>query len=91
MADNGLSDEQLDKMLAAQKHERNTTPITSGRTDQQIATEYADRMLKLLNQVTEVLNEARREHGMTISFGYAPPNQFGIQTLASLEVSKKLC
>lgn len=66
-------------------------PIGLGRTDQQIASEYADRMLKLLNQVTEVLNEARREHGMTISFGYAPPNQFGIQTLATLEVSKKLC
>jgi hypothetical protein len=81
----------MDDLEKGKLVESKVTPITAGRTDQQIAGEYADRMLKLLNQVTEVLNEARREHGMTISFGYTPPNQFGIQTLASLEVSKKLC
>lgn len=84
------SEEELQAQAQAQRA-RQITPISAGRTDQQIAAEYSDRMLKLLNQVTEVLNEARREHGMTISFGYAPPNQFGIQTLASLEIMKKLC
>jgi hypothetical protein len=65
--------------------------ITEGRTEAQIAQEYHARMLHLLNQITEVLNEAKQKHGMQISFGYAPPNAFGIQTLASLEIIKKLC
>lgn len=65
--------------------------VKEGRSEAQIAQEYADRMLKLLNEVTVVLNEAKQKHGMQISFSYAPANAFGFQTLASLEITKKLC
>lgn len=67
------------------------TPITAGRTEEQIAKDYQERMLKLLEPVTALVNEARREHGMSIGFSYTPPNGFGIQMLASLEITKKLC
>ena len=65
--------------------------ISAGRTEEQIAKDYQERMLKLLEPVTALVNEARREHGMSIGFSYTPPNGFGIQMLASLEITKKLC
>lgn len=91
MADNGLSDEQLDKMLAAQKHERNITPITVGRTEEQIAKEIREDLQGRLEAVSEIMTRAKREYGFTINFGFSPPDSFGRVSLAVLEITKKLC
>lgn len=82
------TDEDLKKQA---ERARQITPISAGRTEEQIAKDYQERMMKLLEPVTALINEARREHNMNIGFSYTPPNGFGIQMLASLDITKKLC
>jgi hypothetical protein len=65
--------------------------ITLGRTDAKIAEEYRARMLAALGEVLDIINEARRDHAMTIGFQISGPDGFNRQSLALLEVSKKLC
>lgn len=86
--------DQERKMMELAKREeehidRPTMPV-SERSDAQIAEDYRDALLAVLSEVTGILNDARQNHGMIITFGYAPVNQFGRQDLATLEILKKL-
>ena len=67
------------------------TAISSGRTDEQIAKEYRLEVEARLGGLCEIMNLAKREHGLTISFQFTPPDGFGRVHLAMLEISKKLC
>jgi hypothetical protein len=102
--DPALTEEQIDDMkrrtntaswwMVQEKRDARlgkVTPISAGRTEEQIAKEIQAEALKILNQLTELMHRAKQEHGMMISFSYSQPNAFGIQTLASLEIIKKLC
>jgi hypothetical protein len=66
-------------------------PITSGRTDQQIAEELRKDLQARLEAIGEIMTKAKREYGMTVGFQFTPPDSFGRVTLAALEISKKLC
>ena len=63
--------------------------IVPGKSDIDLAQDYRQRLLELLEPVTVVINEARTK-GLIISFGYSPPDAFGRQSLAQLDVTKKL-
>jgi hypothetical protein len=63
--------------------------IVPGKSDIELAQEYRQKLLDLLEPVTVVINEARRK-GLIISFGYSPPDAFGRQSLAQLDINKKL-
>jgi hypothetical protein len=67
------------------------TPITAGRTEAQIAADYRARTLELLEQLVNVITEARKDHSLTISFSISPPDAFGRCSIGMLEISKKLC
>lgn len=66
-------------------------PIGQGRSEAQIAAEYRARTLKMLEEIANLLTEARKEHSMTISFQIGGPDSFGRYALTMLEVTKKLC
>jgi hypothetical protein len=63
--------------------------IVPGKSDLELAQEYRQKLLDLLEPVTVVINEARGK-GLIISFGYSPPDAFGRQSLAQLDINKKL-
>lgn len=65
--------------------------ITEGRTEAQIAADYRERAIAVLDPMIALINEARREHGMIIQFQISQPDGFGRQSLALLEIMKKLC
>jgi len=67
------------------------TPISAGRTEEQIAKEMRDDLQSRLEAIGEIMTKAKREHGFTVSFGFSPLDSFGRVTLAVLEISKKLC
>lgn len=67
------------------------TPITSGRTEEQIAKDFREDLLDRLNALADLMSRARREHGFTVNFGFNPPDSFGRVSLAVLEITKKLC
>jgi hypothetical protein len=65
------------------------TQLVPGKSDIELAQEYRQKLLDLLEPVTVVINEARGK-GLIISFGYSPPDAFGRQSLAQLDINKKL-
>lgn len=65
-------------------------PITSGRTDQQKAEELRAELIKLLDQVGELMTRGQQD-GLHVSFQFGPPDSFKRVNLASLEILKKLC
>lgn len=66
-------------------------PITLGRSEAQIAAEYRERALAALGPLMDIINEARQRHGMVVSFQISAPDGFNRQSLALLEIMKKLC
>ncbi len=67
------------------------TPVRPAKTDMDKAKEYREQMLEALAKVTENVNKARMEDKLNIAFQYSGPDAFGRQSLATLEISKKLC
>lgn len=64
--------------------------LVPGKSDLELAEEYRERLLKLLAPISEALTEAAQA-GLTVNFGFAPPDSFKRVNLAALEISKKLC
>lgn len=69
----------------------NVAAISQGRSEAQIAADYRERALAALGPLMDLINEARREHAMVISFQISAPDGFNRQNLAMLEISRKLC
>lgn len=63
--------------------------IIPTKSDADRAQEVKAEMLGLLEPVTALLNKARAE-GLIINWQYAQPDGFGRQSLAFLDVTKKL-
>jgi len=70
---------------------RKVTPISAGRSEEQIAQDIRDDMQCRLEAMCEVMTRARRMHGMTVAFQLSAPDAFGRVVLTALEISKKLC
>lgn len=81
----------FDLLNARAERLNKVTAITSGRSEAQIATLYKERAALILNQLTLLINEARGEHGMIISFQFSLPDAFNRQSLTMLEINKKIC
>ena len=81
----------MDEGNANQTARGQVTPLTPIRTDIEKANEYRAQMLEALAKVTEIINKARMEDKLNIAFQYSGPDAFGRQSLATLEISKKLC
>jgi hypothetical protein len=67
------------------------TPITAGRSEAQVAKEYRERALAQLEALADLLTEAKRDHGLTVTFQLSGADSFGRTSIAMLEISKKLC
>jgi hypothetical protein len=65
--------------------------ISAGRTEAQIAADYRAKALTLLEELAGLLTEARKDHGMTITFQISGADAFGRSSISMLEVAKKLC
>lgn len=77
--------------LQKEKLAKNVTPISAGRSDQQIAEEIRDDLRARLEVIGEIVTKARRDHGMTVAFQFTGPDTFGRTQLVMLEIAKKLC
>lgn len=87
MTRDGIVDDKTADALRAQGE---VIPIGQGRTEAQKAADYRDTILKQLNEVMDTINAARRD-GLIISFQISAPDGFNRQSLALLEIVKKLC
>jgi hypothetical protein len=83
----------VDSFLALQRDRlaKNVTPITIGRSEEQIAKELRADLQQRLETIGEIMSKAKREHGFVVGFQFAPPDGFGRVSLAALEISKKIC
>lgn len=67
------------------------TPISAGRSEVQIASDYRAKTLALLEEMVTVITEARKDHNMIIAFQISGADSFGRSSITMLEVTKKLC
>lgn len=88
---NSMSVDQWQHLVMAKADRARVVSIGTGRTEAQIAADYRERTLAALGPLVDVINEARREHGMVVSFQIGAPDGFNRQSLTLLEISKKLC
>lgn len=81
----------MQKARIKREEDAKVVPITAGRNEQDIAQELRADLQARLETIGEIMTKARREHGLIIAFQFSLPDAFGRQSLAVLEITKKLC
>lgn len=61
----------------------------AGKNDPELAKEYRERMIEVLQPILTILDEAKK-HRMRVGFQLSPPDAFGRHHVAMLEILKEL-
>lgn len=63
--------------------------LVTTKSDAELAAEYRRRIGPIMDQVREIVGEARSKHGLIIGFNIGP-DQFGRIKVLALDITKSL-